>query len=405
MHIFYSWQSDLPKTKTLINECLQEAVERLNSESPIEEAERPGESNSESETSLTDFARLDSDTKGISGTPSIAEVIFKKIRDCDVFVADVSFVGQRKDNGRKIANPNVLIELGYALGVSPDGDKIITILDETTGSKSHLPFDLRGRRFPISVRDDPASREKCIGALVEAFKPFLKEIGRKSLEKTQENCDQWVEQRMKKIRSGRGLAELDSSNNPKLIIHVVPLDSSLFFEVEELQKYCCFMPIYESLRSYTHSPNENGLICIDKKRQRARGYIQTFQDGKIESVRNLTLYDNHGKNSLNGRQVDSIILHAIQDFSNALQSLGVTAPVQIYVSFLDLNGICLLYKGQAIGVREISCEPVKLDTLDFSVESPPAGIKKVLDKLWNAAGHTKSSTINADGSAELMKLM
>mgnify|MGYP001117162222 CR=1 FL=1 len=71
--IFYSWQSDLPgsETRNIIQDSIKDAVRLLRDTVDIE---------------------ADRDTKGEFGSPDIAQTIFSKIDDCDIFVADVSAV-------------------------------------------------------------------------------------------------------------------------------------------------------------------------------------------------------------------------------------------------------------------------------------------------------------------------
>lgn len=128
-HIFYSWQSDLPNSENrgFLETCIKAAIRELNKENEYD----------------IQF-RIDRDTLEVSGTPSIADSIFKKIDNSLFFVADVSIINSdyRK---RKTPNPNVLIELGYASKVL-GWDKIICIFNEDYGSYEDLPFDIKFRR-------------------------------------------------------------------------------------------------------------------------------------------------------------------------------------------------------------------------------------------------------------------
>lgn len=69
--IFFSWQSDLPanETRSVIQAGIEKAVKLLRDTVKIE---------------------ADRDTQGESGSPDIAQTIFSKIDDCDIFIADVS---------------------------------------------------------------------------------------------------------------------------------------------------------------------------------------------------------------------------------------------------------------------------------------------------------------------------
>ena len=108
--VFYSWQSDLPGrrvTRDLIHEAASVAVERVAKDAGIE-----------------DSPRLDHDTAGVGGIPAIGDTILRKIATCGVFVADVSLVGEttRSDKPKKrTPNPNVLLELGYAMELWDEG--------------------------------------------------------------------------------------------------------------------------------------------------------------------------------------------------------------------------------------------------------------------------------------------
>lgn len=101
--IFYSWQSDLDaKTnKYFIRDLIEKAAKKIN-----KEIDNP----------MPFDLRIDSDTIGVSGSPNIVDKIFEKITNCSVFIADVSIINSESSaNLRKTPNPNVMIELGYAV--------------------------------------------------------------------------------------------------------------------------------------------------------------------------------------------------------------------------------------------------------------------------------------------------
>lgn len=126
--IFWSWQSDLPprETRSLIQDALKGATKDLTTDDAVKV--KP---------------RVDHDTKGIAGSPDIAAAIFDKIDKSDIFVCDVSL---RKDANRKFApNPNVLVELGYAIKALGQ-NRIIMVMNTAYGAPDKLPFDLHGKR-------------------------------------------------------------------------------------------------------------------------------------------------------------------------------------------------------------------------------------------------------------------
>lgn len=151
--IFYAWQSDTPakQNRVFIRDAITAAVARLNTEIDIEDA---------------DAFELDHDTKGVPGSPPIAETICKKIDTCDIFVADLTTVGEYQraadDKPKRTANANVLIELGYARkarGV----ERLIAVMNTVFGLPEDLPFDLKYLRHPIQyycTADEAQRKEK-----------------------------------------------------------------------------------------------------------------------------------------------------------------------------------------------------------------------------------------------------
>jgi hypothetical protein len=100
--IFYSWQSDLPNAtnRGFILRALGDASAAIGKDLSVDE--RP---------------EVDRDTQGVPGAPDIAQTIFEKIDTAQAFVADVSIVTTAEES-RPSPNPNVLIELGYAVSTT-----------------------------------------------------------------------------------------------------------------------------------------------------------------------------------------------------------------------------------------------------------------------------------------------
>jgi hypothetical protein len=124
--IFYSWQSDLKSgaNRTLIEDALGLAVKELATQTSIVTPERDP------------ALRVDQATAGVPGAPDIPATILAKIDQAIAVVADVSLINrspartssyggirpirmQRADQTsratRPTPNPNVLVEVGYAM--------------------------------------------------------------------------------------------------------------------------------------------------------------------------------------------------------------------------------------------------------------------------------------------------
>jgi hypothetical protein len=157
--VFYAWESSLPEEthRRLIERCLRAACEKP----------------SELYPDVDDLA-VDQDTQGMPGSPDMAAAILEKIRGCDVFVADVSMTKVETVGGpRNFPNPNVMLELGYAVA-SRTWERILMVLDTSTGMPETLPFDLRHHRvIPYELGTDPAKEEAAGEKLVADLKEKL----------------------------------------------------------------------------------------------------------------------------------------------------------------------------------------------------------------------------------------
>jgi hypothetical protein len=91
----------------------------------------------------------DEATRDTPGSPKIVDTIFEKILQSDAFVCDLSKIYEAialDGEARKFCNPNVAIELGFAIR-ELGWNRIILVFNEAYGKLPHdLPFDTHGNR-------------------------------------------------------------------------------------------------------------------------------------------------------------------------------------------------------------------------------------------------------------------
>jgi hypothetical protein len=161
--VFYSWQSDLPNAtnRSLIFDALERAAKKIRTDD-----------------SVTVEPVLDRDTQNVPGAPDIAHTIFQKIEKAAAFVADVSIINP--GIGRPTPNPNVLIELGYALKTLGN-PRTVLVANTANGPVESLPFDLRTKRvltyyLPLGGEDKPEQRKRLQEGLEVALRAILADI-------------------------------------------------------------------------------------------------------------------------------------------------------------------------------------------------------------------------------------
>jgi hypothetical protein len=179
MKIFWSWQSDtLGKTgRHLVRDALKAAIEEL--KQPVDLEEPTTQLNRET-------LHLDHDRQGVSGSPDLARTIFDKIDQAAVFIADVTpvskiagtLVNRKRQPGKRNMNPNVAVELGYAMKAIGDGN-ILMVLNTFHGDRKYLPFDLAHKAGPIEYHLAPdataAERKTVLAELAGKFVTMLRD--------------------------------------------------------------------------------------------------------------------------------------------------------------------------------------------------------------------------------------
>lgn len=132
--------------------------------------------------------KLHSGLDGESGTPRVAEKMFKLVDQCDIFIGDMTVV-QKKENFlekilkklkliasfRREPNSNVFGEYNRALKKHPNFEQQIVLVMNAVNGEPHekieyIPFDSRERRFPI------------VFSLKSSKKNHIKEVENKLLE-------------------------------------------------------------------------------------------------------------------------------------------------------------------------------------------------------------------------------
>jgi len=179
--VFYSWQSDLPNNtnRGFLQSVIETSIKNIHKNECVDLE-----------------VSFDRDTQGVPGSPNISQAIIEKIKSCDAFVADVSIVTGDKEKGLRVSpNPNVLIELGYAIGVLGWG-KIILLCNSSYGDNEDLPFDIRQhRRVSYSLMpEDPKApvRKELARNITRQLIDILEDSQPNSMTKRPELSVGWV---------------------------------------------------------------------------------------------------------------------------------------------------------------------------------------------------------------------
>lgn len=158
--VFYSWQSNSDKATNLngIRNALRSAIGEIELENE--------------ELKLI----LDEATRDEPGGPNIPKTIMGKIRKADIFICDLTTINQSENKKLRTPNPNVLVELGYAIAIL-GWSRIIMLFNENLGTfPDDLPFDIdrhRASRYSIESKADKTGSKKLTSLLITALNSII----------------------------------------------------------------------------------------------------------------------------------------------------------------------------------------------------------------------------------------
>ena len=400
--VFYSWQSDRPNgtNRRFIMEALERATKAI-----------------QSDATLGVEPVVDRDTAGVPGSPEIAATILEKITRAAVFVPDVSLVTSG-EHLRQSPNPNVLVELGFAIA-QLGWDRIVMVMNTEFGEPPSLPFDLRGRRivayrYSGTAGQGRADERKLLeNRLTVAIAEILRQkepIGDSADQTSRVSLTQWAKRfqtdRLDQLSAGHGPTPMAS--NKLVCVHLVPfgaINDTVTIEVGSLDPERTFLAPIGSTGFNTRF-NSDGLFRDAPGRDgNANGFLQLFRNGVIESVDSTMMIGRGRKDGLPSIKFVKDLVKFVAGARDIFRELDVQPPVLVLVSFVGIRGAPLLVSADDLGgsayyACQFDKDPLLLPEVylaDLNADVQPA-LRVALDALWQAAGQQRCSFYGTDGT-------
>lgn len=316
MKIFWSWQSDNPSkySRYFIKECLEKAIEELSVEAEFSDRE----------------VILDHDTKDVPGSPAITSTIFEKIKNAEVFIADVTPVAETL-GGKKVMNPNVAIEMGFAIS-ELGNSKIVSIMNSVFGGREDLPFDLKYKRGPIFYKLGPNDvkanvKKELVKELKIAIRSYSNGVKDPSLTVKSPTVEPIFFDSQKPILRLEG-DSYEVEMNDSYIYSTISPNKQIELNKKEIAELLhrdgqFQIPLIYSSPDNTPIVNQYGAIIPRFSNTDGDSYvtdfIQMFKDGKIISISNSFLHYSNNKVPLSilYRQLRKNITGSLKVISNA----------------------------------------------------------------------------------------
>jgi hypothetical protein len=369
MKIFWSWQSDtLGKIgRHFVRDALAEAIEVLKQPNEIEEP---------SERETREALHLDHDRKGVPGTPDLAQTIFRKIEQAAVFVADVTIVGEttvieEKGEGqtlKKVINPNVSIEYGYALHALSDA-RVLLVQNRHFGERDDLPFDLKHKAGPIQFMLAPgaaaaqinAERARLRGVFVTALRPYVERQAAPKVPFQEQGAttNEAIFFGPSEVLARVGVKGVDEIEytfaEPRAFyLRLIPTrarDESLkFAELYELVRQRKLDALLRERYVTVGDRNRFGAITYEPHGTSStpRAFSQAFTSGELWGVTTEFFAHHNGEFVIPTVNVENICGRVLENFcSVAADVFGIEPPYEIELGAVGLNGARLSNRSEA----------------------------------------------------------
>lgn len=326
-----------------MRDALEVAISQLQENSDIEDSFRE--------------AHLDQDRKNIPGSPSLAETILNKIDISNVFVADVTPVGNVTSSEKKLINSNVAIELGYALKSLSDR-ALLMVMNGAYGNRDDLPFDLRHKSGPIifnlkyDAKSEDIKKEKknLIANLKAALTEIVKSVPKQSLqnfpeqEPNQDNPGIYFDQSKPLLEFGDDLHcffPYKSVTYVRLIPHGNPLklgrvESQKIAEGENHLKVFSTMNVFGNL---IRSNRYGALAFSSDSQNQIFSASQMFKSGELWGIDGHVLKDNRATRIIPTGLHETIIARGVNDFIDfATRKLGFGPSFIVEIGMTNVEG-------------------------------------------------------------------
>jgi hypothetical protein len=386
--VFYAWQSDVDHriNRSFIEKALKDALKRIDSDISIEAS-----------------PRLDKDTVDVPGIPNIAEIIFEKIRQCGIFVADLTFIGATAESGELIPNPNVLLEVGIALA-TVGWQRIIQVTNTAFGQPQDLPFDLQHRRWPIRYACNDRQktskgeiRKKLSQDLEREIRLIIKSGVLTST--SQSERQRFTEERDRihqEIKAGE-FAELDAERGAVTLtifpVSLQQLTDEIFQDENLVAK---FKPIWTSGWDWEYIGN--GFRTYSSREDR-ESVTEVRRDGTIIAANNRlqaaggrAFESDTNVHVIPLWSIEGVLLDRITLYLNLLQKVRIEGPFFIDIALLSLAPTMVEMRprdyssgdSRVFTDRDIVPDLAFLDKADaeYDIASVASFLKPALDFMW-----------------------
>jgi hypothetical protein len=322
----------------------------------------------------------------------------EKIRACAAFVADVTLVGSIEPGDgsgerKRTPNPNVLIELGYAVGTL-GWERTILVMNTLYGPPEDLPFDLRHRRWPLrfSAKPDDALnsvRSKLSAEIETALPLILSQRGAADSGAIADEVRQKVESFHAAVKAGK-FADINASHGV-LAVSIIPTqgpaDPSSFLQTVAGSRTGP-RPLCSS--GWNHRLGGRFFRTFDTRGPDDASATEVGIDGVTLAVTNRNFAEKPAKTSstslIEPDMIGVVPVKGAATYLNVLQQTGLRGACWLALALLNLRP-CRLRPHSWLGDSQVCEGDVVTDPVRFEIGNDAVTLDDVARALRLALDH------------------
>jgi hypothetical protein len=219
---------------------------------------------------------------------------------------------------------------------------------------------------------------------------------------------QTIEDRIRSFRRDR-VADIAAGETPvrllrgaTYVLHVVPLSAFVsrdLIAMSALRERMSYFTFLDASSAYSHTTNLDGIVHFPLRNQENFAYTQVFRNGCIEAA---CVYTHDNEQTIPAQWQERTTLKYVEQYVRALFVLGVSPPLYVFLSLLDVAGYRLL-TGHApfleahdfVDRSNLLLPEVTIEDVDFKAGQV---LKPAFDGIWHAFNHPNGSQyVNDNG--------
>lgn len=229
-------------------------------------------------------------------------------------------------------------------------------------------------------------------------------------ESTADRIRNFRAERVSLILSGQTPVPLGAG--PKMVLHVVPFNAfsgGPTFSVSKIydQNFTPLRPPGD-YGGWNKRHNFDGIVTYGYMGHAipAPSYLQLFRTGSAESVDTKLIQRveatmpgvGQGQVTIWGDSFEKQVLGDLRQYLDVQASLGVTPPIVIMLSLLNIKGACM-YRSIPFDVPKVDRDHLLVPEVIAETYTVDVGqlLKPVFDVIWNACGYSESPSYGSDG--------